>query len=91
MIDVKLVSLEPLAKLPIEAISKPVFCHPERSEGSQPFENTRFFASLRMTYQGKTEVLILSCTQKATLKYSLFLAQAKACGYRYSYFDSILV
>ena len=25
------------------------FCHPERSEGSQPSENTRFFASLRMT------------------------------------------
>jgi hypothetical protein len=37
----------------IEAISKAVFCHPERSEGSQPFENTRFFASLRMTDQGK--------------------------------------
>jgi hypothetical protein len=29
------------------------FCHPERSEGSQPFENTRCFALLRMTYQGK--------------------------------------
>ena len=25
------------------------FCHPERSEGSQRIENTRFFASLRMT------------------------------------------
>jgi hypothetical protein len=25
------------------------FCHPERSEGSQLFENARFFASLRMT------------------------------------------
>src|SRR4030043_388899 len=24
-------------------------CHPEQSEGSQPTENTRFFASLRMT------------------------------------------
>jgi hypothetical protein len=36
MIDVKLVLLESLAKLPIEAILKPVFCHPERSEGSQP-------------------------------------------------------
>jgi hypothetical protein len=25
------------------------FCHPERSEGSQVIENSRFFASLRMT------------------------------------------
>jgi hypothetical protein len=25
------------------------FCHPERSEGSQRVENTRFFAPLRMT------------------------------------------
>jgi hypothetical protein len=49
----KLLTPEPFAKLPLEAISKSVLCHPERSEGSQPFENTRFFASLRMTYQGK--------------------------------------
>jgi hypothetical protein len=34
-------ALEPLAKL--------FSCHPERSEGSQPSENTRFFAPLRMT------------------------------------------
>jgi hypothetical protein len=32
-----------------EAISKPIFCHPERSEGSQAFKKTRFFAALRMT------------------------------------------
>jgi hypothetical protein len=25
------------------------FCHPERSEGSQASENSRFFATLRMT------------------------------------------
>jgi hypothetical protein len=25
------------------------FCHPERNEGSQVIENSRFFASLRMT------------------------------------------
>jgi energy-converting hydrogenase Eha subunit B len=34
-----------------------VFCHPERSEGSQVIKNTRFFASLRMTYEGVFEVL----------------------------------
>jgi hypothetical protein len=27
----------------------PFSCHPERSEGSQPVKNTRFFAPLRMT------------------------------------------
>src|SRR4030042_3312996 len=27
-----------------------LFCHPERSEGSQLFGNARFFASLRMTF-----------------------------------------
>jgi hypothetical protein len=32
-----------------EALAKLFLCHPERSEGSQPFENTRFFAQLRMT------------------------------------------
>jgi hypothetical protein len=26
-----------------------LFCHPERSEGSQGIENTRFFSTLRMT------------------------------------------
>ena len=31
------------------------YCHPERSEGSQPLINTRFFASLRMTILGKGE------------------------------------
>jgi hypothetical protein len=31
------------------------FCHPERSEGSQPSENTRFFALLRMTIVVKGE------------------------------------
>jgi hypothetical protein len=36
-----LVTSEPLAKL--------FLCHPERSEGSQPPENTRFFVPLRMT------------------------------------------
>jgi hypothetical protein len=37
----KIKKSEPLAKL--------FFCHPERSEGSQPPENARFFAPLRMT------------------------------------------
>jgi hypothetical protein len=46
----KFLTLEPFAKLPLKAISKSGFCHPERREGSQPFENTRLFASLRMTY-----------------------------------------
>jgi hypothetical protein len=31
------------------------FCHPERSEGSQPCKNTRFFAVLRMTTSHNTE------------------------------------
>jgi hypothetical protein len=29
------------------------FCHPERSEGSQLIGNTKFFASLRMTFHCK--------------------------------------
>jgi hypothetical protein len=37
----------------IEAISPPLFCYPERSEGSQRLENTRFFPVLGMTDQGK--------------------------------------
>jgi hypothetical protein len=32
-----------------EALAKLFVCHPERSEGSQASENTRFFATLRMT------------------------------------------
>jgi hypothetical protein len=41
-------------------------CHPERSEGSDVFEKTRFFASLRLTIKVKrfmthhTSVAILS-------------------------------
>jgi hypothetical protein len=27
-----------------EAVAKPIFCHPERSEESQVLENARFFA-----------------------------------------------
>jgi hypothetical protein len=30
-------------------LQKSSLCHPERSEGSQPSEETRFFATLRMT------------------------------------------
>jgi len=35
--------------LPFEPLAKLFLCHPERSEGSQPSANTRFFAPLRMT------------------------------------------
>jgi hypothetical protein len=42
--------LEPFAKPFYRSSCKiGLFCHPERSEGSQAFENTRFFAALRMT------------------------------------------
>jgi hypothetical protein len=34
-------------------LQKWFICHPERSEGSQIYENTRFFAALRMTFKGK--------------------------------------
>jgi hypothetical protein len=34
---------------PLSLLQKSHFCHPERSEGSQPSENTRIFATLRMT------------------------------------------
>jgi hypothetical protein len=34
------------------AIAKLIFCHPERRAGSQVVKNTRFFASLRMIYEG---------------------------------------
>jgi hypothetical protein len=30
-------------------MEKPFFCHAKRREGSQALENSRFFASLRMT------------------------------------------
>jgi hypothetical protein len=36
----------------IKARAKFSFFHPEGKIGSQPSENARFFASLRMTYQG---------------------------------------
>jgi hypothetical protein len=35
--------------LPKEPLAKLFLCHPERSEGSQPSEDTGFFAPLRMT------------------------------------------
>jgi hypothetical protein len=41
--------------LPKEPLVKLFLCHPERSEGSQPSENTRFFAPLRMTMVVKKE------------------------------------
>jgi hypothetical protein len=36
------------------------FCHPERREGSQLPENTRFFAALRMTNQLYSQLKVFS-------------------------------
>ena len=38
------------SRIPMDSAEKrSLECHPERSEGSQVRENTRFFAALRMT------------------------------------------
>jgi hypothetical protein len=47
----------------LEAMAKPIFCHPERSEGSQALENSRFFAALRMTTPTFSGVLVFLLLQ----------------------------
>jgi hypothetical protein len=39
----------------LQAISKPMVCHPERREGSQPSENAGFFTPLRFDQNDKFE------------------------------------
>jgi hypothetical protein len=55
--------------------------HPERSEGSQPLENARFFASPRMTRWEKLYFSIgLSITPKIKLEKALSMGSIKNIG-----------
>jgi hypothetical protein len=42
-------------RIPKSYFKTDLSCHPERSEGSQHLENTRFFATLRMTFFVKVD------------------------------------
>jgi hypothetical protein len=49
-------------------MARPIFCHPERSEGSQALENSRFFAALRMTTPTFSGVLVFYFFKELTKK-----------------------